>query len=69
MAGLARLAIAGFAPDGVLPALALAAYGCGVIAALLSGRPPGRDMPQTPAARLRPRPPPGRPAGEVSPAA
>ena len=69
MAGLARLAIAGFAPDGVLPALALAAYGCGVIAALLSGRPPGRDVPQTPAARLRPRPPLGRPAGEVSPAA
>lgn len=40
MFGLARLAIAGFAPDGNLPALALAALGGGVIGTLFSGRPP-----------------------------
>jgi fucose 4-O-acetylase-like acetyltransferase len=39
MTGLARLAIAGFDPGGALPALALAAFGCGVACALFSGRP------------------------------
>ena len=35
--GLARLAIAGFAPGGRLPALVLAAYACGLLLTLLSG--------------------------------
>jgi len=49
MAGLARLAIAGFAPDGHLPALVLAAYAAGLIGTLLSGRrPPRRARPQAP---------------------
>ena len=43
MTGLARLAIAGFAPGGTLPALALAAFGCGVVCTLFSGRPPPAD--------------------------
>jgi fucose 4-O-acetylase-like acetyltransferase len=38
MTGLARLAIAGFAPGGALPAVALAALGCGVACTLFSGR-------------------------------
>jgi fucose 4-O-acetylase-like acetyltransferase len=42
MIGLARLAIAGFAPGGAPPALALAAFGCGVACTLFSGRPPTR---------------------------
>jgi len=37
MAGLTRLAIAGFAPSGQLPALALAAYAGGLVLVLLSG--------------------------------
>ena len=40
MAGLARLAIAGFAPAGSLPVLVLAGYGTGLLLTLLSGRPP-----------------------------
>jgi fucose 4-O-acetylase-like acetyltransferase len=44
MAGLARLAIAGFAPGGALPVLALAALGCGVIGTLFSGHPPPKDL-------------------------
>lgn len=40
MIGLARLAIAGFAPDGTLPVLALTSFGCGVVGVLFSGRPP-----------------------------
>jgi hypothetical protein len=44
MAGLARLAIAGYAPGGILPALALAAFGCGVIGTLCSGHPPPADV-------------------------
>jgi fucose 4-O-acetylase-like acetyltransferase len=40
MFGLTRLAIAGFDPAGAVPALALAAFGCGVACTLLSGRPP-----------------------------
>jgi surface polysaccharide O-acyltransferase-like enzyme len=40
MAGLARLAIAGFAPLGSLPVLVLASYGAGLLLTLLSGRPP-----------------------------
>ena len=39
MYGLARLAISGFAPGGILPALVLAVFGCGVTGTLLSGRP------------------------------
>jgi fucose 4-O-acetylase-like acetyltransferase len=44
MFGLTRLAIAGFDPGGVLPALALAAFGCGVACTLFSGRPPPPDL-------------------------
>ena len=36
--GLARLAIAGFAPDGHLPVLVLAACAAGLAATLLTGR-------------------------------
>jgi fucose 4-O-acetylase-like acetyltransferase len=47
MVGLARLAIAGFAPGGHLPALVLTAYAAGLIGTLLSGRrPPRRARPQ-----------------------
>jgi fucose 4-O-acetylase-like acetyltransferase len=47
MAGLARLAIAGFAPGGHLPTLVLAAYAAGLIGTLLTGRaPPERARPQ-----------------------
>ncbi|MET9660551.1 acyltransferase family protein [Streptomyces sp. NPDC006510] len=37
---LVRLAIDGFAPGGHVPALVLATYVCGLLAALCSGRPP-----------------------------
>jgi len=47
MFGLARLAIAGFAPGGNLPTLALAAAAAGLAATLLTGR--------TPAARAGPQ--------------
>jgi len=40
MAGLARLAIAGFAPAGNIPALVLAMLAAGVLAILCTGRPP-----------------------------
>jgi len=40
MAGLARLAIAGFAPDGHLPVLVLAACATGLAATLFTGRAP-----------------------------
>ena len=43
MVGLARLAIAGFAPDGHLPALVLAACAAGLAATLLTGRAPAQD--------------------------
>lgn len=47
IAGLARLASAGFAPGGHLPALVLAAYAAGLIGTLLTGRPPPqRSQPQ-----------------------
>jgi hypothetical protein len=42
MVGLTRLAIAGFAPGGHLPTLALCAYAAGLIGTLLTGRPPPR---------------------------
>ena len=45
MTGLARLAIAGFAPGGAPPVLVLAAFGCGVVGTLFSGRPPPADPP------------------------
>jgi fucose 4-O-acetylase-like acetyltransferase len=45
MFGLVRLAIAGFAPGGGLPAVALAAFGCGVACVLFSGRPPPATTP------------------------
>jgi fucose 4-O-acetylase-like acetyltransferase len=61
MTGLARLAIAGFAPDGNLPALALAALGCGVIGTLFAGRPPPTDVAGLSVADLGPpRPEQGR---------
>ncbi len=44
--GLAKLAIAGFAPGGRLPALALAAYACGLLLTLLSGPPPAGARPR-----------------------
>jgi hypothetical protein len=54
MFGLAKLAIAGFAPDGNLPTLALAAATAGLAAILLTGRAPAaRAGPQA----LRPRRP------------
>jgi hypothetical protein len=40
MFGLARLAVAGFAPGGQLPALALTACAAGLAATLLTGRAP-----------------------------
>lgn len=43
--GLTRLAIAGFAPGGSLPALVLAAYACGLLLTLLSGPPALGDRP------------------------
>jgi fucose 4-O-acetylase-like acetyltransferase len=46
MYGLARLAISGFAPGGILPALVLAVFGCGVTGTLLSGRPKAGVRPQ-----------------------
>jgi fucose 4-O-acetylase-like acetyltransferase len=42
MVGLTRLAMAGFAPGGHLPALALYAYAAGLIGTLLTGRRPRR---------------------------
>jgi dienelactone hydrolase len=48
MAGLARLAIAGFAPGGHLPVLVLTACAAGLVATLLTGRAPaGAAGPQT----------------------
>jgi len=53
MFGLARLAIAGFAPGGHLPALALAACAVGLGATLLTGRAPaGGAEPQDKDGRL-----------------
>ena len=54
--GLTRLAIAGFAPGGSLPALVLAACACGLLLTLLSGPPaPGdRARQHKPAAASRP---------------
>jgi len=43
MVGLARLAIAGFAPDGHLPALVLTACAVGLAAILLTGYAPAED--------------------------
>ncbi len=62
MAGLARLAIAGFAPGGRLPALVLAAYAAGLIGTLLTGRPPPR--PARPQALRPPGPEPSLPAAD-----
>jgi hypothetical protein len=49
MVGLARLAIAGFAPAGSVPVLVLAVYTAGLLLTLLSGHPP----PASTAAALR----------------
>jgi fucose 4-O-acetylase-like acetyltransferase len=65
--GLTRLAIAGFAPGGRLPALVLGAYACGLLLTLLSG-------PSSPEHGPRPREPgaaplqmgPGPPASVVT---
>jgi len=57
--GLARLAIAGFAPGGQLPALALAACAVGLAATLLTGR--------APAAGARPQAKGGRPSWRTVP--
>jgi hypothetical protein len=48
MVGLAKLAISGFAPEGTVPLLVLAAVACGVIVTLLSGRPPPARRPRRP---------------------
>jgi fucose 4-O-acetylase-like acetyltransferase len=45
MVGLARLAIAGFAPGGHLPVLVLIAYALGLIGTLLTGRDPPKLTP------------------------
>jgi len=60
MVGLARLAIAGFAPAGSLPILVLAAYTTGLLLTLLSGRPPRAGIAAT---LMEPRP---RPADEAA---
>ena len=44
--GLTRLAIAGFAPGGRLPAAVLGAYACGVLLTLLSGGPSAEHGPR-----------------------
>lgn len=63
--GLTRLAIAGFAPDGRPPALALTAFAVGLIATLFTGRAPAQsnqpqalppDLPQPPVSAARPDP-------------
>jgi len=64
MVGLARLAIAGFAPGGHLPALVLAACAAGLGATLLTGRaPPAGAEPQA----LRPEVPRQPPKGPEVP--
>jgi fucose 4-O-acetylase-like acetyltransferase len=60
MVGLAKLAISGFAPEGTVPLLVLAAVACGVIVTLLSGRPPPAPVSPAPL-------PPARPAGYAPP--
>lgn len=62
MAGLTKLAIAGFAPGGHLPALVLAAYAAGLIGTLLTGRPP--PQPARPQALGPPDPDSARPAAD-----
>jgi hypothetical protein len=60
MVGLVRLAIAGFAPGGHLPALALAACAAGLVATLLTGRaPPASAEPQALRPELPRQPPKG----------
>ncbi len=64
MVGLARLAIAGFAPGGHLPALVLAACAAGLVATLLTGRaPPASGEPRA----LRPEVPRQPPKGPEVP--
>jgi len=58
MAGLARLAIAGFAPDGHLPVLVLAACATGLAATLFTGRAPAAGAESR---ALRPQQPQQRP--------
>jgi hypothetical protein len=55
MFGLARLAIAGFAPGGAVPALALAAFACGVACVLFSGRPPDGGHEKLPGGQIASR--------------
>jgi fucose 4-O-acetylase-like acetyltransferase len=55
MAGLARLAIFGFAPAGNLPLLALALCASGLLLILLSGRPPPAGTPAAVIARSHAR--------------
>jgi peptidoglycan/LPS O-acetylase OafA/YrhL len=61
--GLVRLAIGGFAPDGRLPGLVLAAFAAGLAATLFTGRAPAEgmrqralppDLPEHPASSPRP---------------
>ena len=59
MFGLARLAIAGFAPGGYLPAVALAACAVGLAATLFTGR--------APAAEAKPQAKGGRPSWRTVP--
>ncbi|MGE5132224.1 MAG: acyltransferase family protein [Gemmatimonadota bacterium] len=58
MFGLARLAIAGFAPGGQLPALALAVCAAGLAAILLTGRGPAAEARPRALSPEQPRQPP-----------
>ena len=58
MFGLARLAIAGFAPGGNLPVLALAVCAAGLAATLLTGRVPAVETSQQALRPQQPRQPP-----------
>lgn len=59
--GLTRLAIAGLAPDGHLPFLALAAFAPGLLATFCTGHPSTAGEQARPASRPpRPRPGPGQ---------
>jgi len=58
MFGLARLAIAWFAPGGKLPVLALAVCAAGLAATLLTGRAPAVETSQQALRLHQPRQPP-----------
>jgi len=56
--GLVRLAIGGFAPDGHVPALVLAACAGGLVATLFTGRPPAGGAERRPRRPEEPEQPP-----------